>query len=252
MNVRNRITKLEQRVRSGGLSPQALRLLVKLVARRDALFWPHRMTGDYRVAVLQRQRAYLSGQRGLSAKADGRGQWRDAQAGRDELIAAGMVTASESGGQVTSLFITPAGDEMVSRFVSRLNLLSEVKELYERFQAIEGKPFIGPYRWFGEWAAFSISQESMTGRPSQWDPLTECVLPMLNAGLVVATSDSQYRAYYSLTGQQWPQDAPQRTQQSDSHEEVYLRAYDAERAALERIEAEDSSEVFIQLPNSKW
>jgi hypothetical protein len=243
MNLKSRLSKLEKTRRAAnGLDPKLVRTLVTVVARRDALFYPWRNLGNHRVAVLQRQRAYLAGSGGIATKADGKHEWKDAQAIRQSLIANGLVSAIHSGGQVQSVFVTARGDALACQVVARLNSLRSVIHLFEGLKELAPQYPPG----VPESALFGVE---LTGRPSQWEILTEAMLPILCAGLATSNSDVPGRVYYRPTGLEVPSmlEADETANRSDEQEETYIRAFNDERTTLEASIPDDPTEILIPM-----
>jgi|LakMenEpi03Aug12_release.lakeMendotaPanAssembly.Ray.scaffolds.fasta_scaffold1318533_1 hypothetical protein len=83
MRIRTRLAELERS--NGVVDIGDNQLLVTLLARRDALFWPHRHGGDSRLGIIQRQRQYLDGSVGIASKSDGKSNWKPMHEARQRL-----------------------------------------------------------------------------------------------------------------------------------------------------------------------
>jgi hypothetical protein len=242
-----RLSELEQTAETGvELSDSEKKMLVNILARRDAMFWPWRWSLGHQPPIVEircRQRDYLAGQVGIAAKADGKLQWKDAHYIRQRLVAAKMVFATHSSGQVQSLFLTPLGEETARRLVGdRLHTLSspEVKRLYAAIllhRLVHNAP-IREHELFG---CVGV------GDPSQWDAETEVALPLLTAGIVRAETDTICRIVYAIVDDVELKDAPtvDHITAEERWEDVYLRAFDDERNVLRSAEPRDADEIFI-------
>lgn len=242
-----RLSALEQTAETGvELSDSEKTMLVSILAKRDALFWPWRWSLGHQppiVEIRNRQRDCLNGTRGITAKAGGQAQWKDAYFIRQRLIAAKLVTANVSGGQVTSLFLTADGELTARSLVGeRLYKLGdpEVKRLYAAIllhRHVHNRP-IREHELFGR---------ECEGDPSQWEHHTERVLPLLTTGLVKAESDTTCRILYVVVGDGAEIVEPSTMSlPSDSKwDQVYIRSFNSERTTLGSVEPRDRDEIFI-------
>jgi hypothetical protein len=231
-----RLAKLENSSGCGQLSEDAQRLLVQLLARLDAIFWPFRThEGSYRAEVRRIQREYLSGVGGLRAASQGESNWKAGHYTRNELIGASLVTAHVDGGQVTGLRLTAQGIADARAMVGdRLHPLHSqgpqiVRELLRRHQGewVRENDLFGPDACVGD-------------NPSTWDHLTEYVLPLLREGLVESNSDLWRRVYYrAVDGAEIPSEPPSGLTEQPWADGLYVSAFDSERAALRRLECSD-------------
>lgn len=226
----------------------AYQLLVQLLARRDALFWPWRTHGGHRAVIKERQRDYLAGRVGLSAKADGQSNWKEMQEARRTLLEQQQATANFSGGQVTSLFLTPQGEADARALVgSRLCTVADAKQLIDRLRTVEGDTPLGA-NWVSEGLLFEVE---LDGDPEQWQALTEYVLPLLAAGIVEANSDVQGRVFYKLAPEaDIPETPTSKLAAADEFDAVYLAAFDAELRALQQLTTTGGG-VVIPIPCSR-
>jgi len=245
--LNSRLDELEKRTKTDGqLSPSAREMLVEVLAKRDALFWPWRMTKSYQppmTEIRHRQREYLSGVAGVSAKGSGsQSDWKSAHELRRELIAAGMLKPASSGGQVTSVFLTPSGESTAKALVGfrfpsdrvcqlvflLLQTLTDDRQAPVREHVLLGCPSFGD--------------------PSSWDAMTEQMLPALVCGAARSTPDGCGRILYSFTpGAEMPEAIVVDVASEDWAEDVYLDVFDSERVALENTEPRDVTECFIPI-----
>lgn len=218
-----------------------LKMLVDLVARRDALFSPWRTPVRDPIcqrfsAIRQRQVDYLSGVRGSAAKATGRDKWKDTHHVRNGLLARGWASATSAGGQVTSLIVTELGDATAQPSISKDH--STVKDAL---------PYLGMIRRFGSLSESTLNQRELTGDPTAWASFSELLLPLLVRGLVTAASDTQGRLFYAAgTGE--PVEPPAVAQAVVPWAfDYYFKVYHSERLSLEQISTE-GGEVYIPVP----
>ena len=249
MRLATRLKTLESTGPSAELSRAELLLLVSLLARRDALFWPWRFIAGRKVPhceIRLRQREYMDGTQGLTAKADGRSQWKEIHFVRQRLIGAGFVSANHSGGQVTSLFLSTLG-ETTARFLVGDRLHScdsmESQVFYRLLQLkFDGKPI----------RESVLFNRDCIGVPTDWDGLTEMVLPLLTAGCVRCDSDTIGRVAYSPTDIPLPQHVTVAVDADWDFDDAYCQSFNAERKHLETVEARDSDECYIPLSATGW
>jgi len=247
--LKSRIDSLEQHS-SVDITQADRRMLISLLARRDALYWPWRFQMEsfrHIPEIRRRQREYLDGSIGLSAKADGRSQWKDAHAMRQRLIASGYVTANHSGGQVQSVFLSPLGEAVARALVG------------DRLHTIEtALPFFAYLKIMSEQPTGAVVRESVlfnrpcVGCPQDWEHMTDRVLPFLTAGMVDALSDTQGRTCYRPIHFNFPAQVNVDIAADDEADDLYLQAFDAERTILENCEPRDIHEIHIPLPASGW
>lgn len=245
--IKDRLAKLEQAAPASGLSIDAERMLVDLLARRDAMFWPWRShRGSYRAEVKRLRREYLSGRGGLKARSQGEQNWKAGHFTRNELIASGSVTAQLDGGQVTGLRLTPQGvadaRAMIGDRLHTTNTKATIAAwiILSRFEGCEHSG-----KWMIENALFG-DDVCAGDNPTAWDESTELVLPLLACGAVESCSDSWHRVYYRATeGYQLQPEPLSKLQERPWADKAYVKSFDHERAALQRLEATDGS---IELP----
>ena len=235
MRIKTRLAELERA--NGTVDVGDNQLLVQLLGRRDAMFWPHRHHGDSRLGVHQKQRAYLDGSIGLSAKADGKINWKSMFEARQRLISSGFLSALYSGGQVTSLFITPLGEAYARALVG-----SRLKTIH---QGVFAYVLIPADSWISESELFG---QNLLGNPEDWNDMTELVLPLLVSGLVKSSSDIHGRCGYRRTAEKLLEDPPCVDVECDeAMDSIYIKAFNAERQSLKQCEPLDTNEVFIPL-----
>lgn len=237
MRIRTRLAELERA--NGVVDASDNQLLVTLLGRRDAMFWPWRHHGDSRLGIHQRQRDYLHGNVGLSAKADGKINWKSMFEARQRLISGGFLNALFSGGQVTSLFITPLGEAYARRLVGdRLKTINAVAIVYV---------VLPTDRWMSESELF---RENLIGDPETWNDATELVLPLLTSGLIESSSDNVGRVGYRRTSKELPDEPEIDVAVDESMDSIYVRSFNEERKSLQQCEPLDNNEVFIPLSAS--
>ena len=249
--IRTEIKALKESSGNVETSADDLNLLIDLVGRRDAPFYPWRFqTSDFSrqrnyPAILDRHRAYLSGAYGISAKAQGRGDWKTLHYSRRKLIDAGLVTATLSGGQVTSLYPTELGEATVAAMAGLPTLRGAALVILEYLTRNPGINWV-----YGVGLSESkLFQRELVGNPDDWQDLTDLTLPLLVRGLVMATFDTKGRVFYGIKSINLPEAAVSTAEYSDAAVDRYIAAYNAERAQLERLEYE-GNEVFIPWPAS--
>ncbi len=230
------------------LTPAAKILLVQILGRRDAMFWPWRWTLTYRPPMCEirnRQRDYAAGVSGIAAKASGAGDWKHAHELRNSLIASGMTTAVRSGGQITSQFLTAKGEAtgrtLVGHYLARYH--DEGSEVLARLKAL-----------VEETGCSAVAETVLWGRPcfgdpSDWDYLTERILPCITAGLVRVEQDTVGRiVFIPVEGATEPERIVVDVEADPQFLGVYLKSWSDERSVLERCEPRDSDEVFVPNP----
>lgn len=230
------------------LSPAGCRLLVEILAKLHALFWPWRWTLSHRppmTEIVARQRDYAAGVVGIAVKAAGRSDWKTSHELRQSLIASGHLTATHGGGQITSMFLTPLGEAVARGLVGdRLHsfhgtgvvILARLKALVE------------------ETNVSAVAETVLWGRPcfgdpSDWNDLTEMVLPCIVAGLVKVEQDTVGRiVYIPIPDAQEPPEIGVDVQPDETLDAIYLKAWDNERATLSRCEPRDPDDCFVANP----
>lgn len=250
MRLKTRLARIETREANTAPSRGECALLVSILARRDALFWPWRSNRSYRPPIPEihrRQREYLSGQIGIAAKADGQQNWKDAHAARQNLIAGGYVTATHSSGQVQSVFLTPLGEAYARALVGdRLSTCRSAMSLLVRLHDLSCQTSVAAVR---ESVLFN---RDLVGDPSEWNSLTEIVLPFLACGVVKADNDAQGRVAYTPTDVAFPSEPQVEIEAEDCFDECYVNAFDSERHVLQIARPRDESEIVIPLPATGW
>ena len=247
MRLETRLKNLEAFEPSAGLSRPEKKLLVSLLGRRDALFWPWRFQVNSNipfVEIYRRQREYLDGSVGLQAKADGKGAWKQAHETRQRLIAVGFLKANHSGGQVVNVFLTPIGEATAMALAGPgLSTLQDIetralREILRRDGGV-----------MRESTLFGIP---CVGDPSDWNRYTQFALPLLTSGLVSCHSDTVGRACYRLVSEELPEVIDVNVQFEEAMGDAYIRAFNNERLVLEGCTPRDPHELFIPLPESGW
>ena len=248
--LKTKLDRLEQQAGTiGELTPAAKMLLVELLARLHALFWPWRWTLTYQpphCEIKARQRDYLNGVVGISAKSSGRQNWKSAHELRQSLIASGHLTATHSGGQIVSMFLTPLGEAtgraLVGDYLATFH--DEGREVLERLRRLvvltERTAVAETVLW----------GRACHGDPQTWDYLTERVLPLLNAGLVRCEPDTTGRVIYiPIEGVPEPEkiDVPN-VEPDPQYLQLYLKCWSDERNNLERCKPRDPAECFVPNP----
>jgi hypothetical protein len=244
--LNTRINALESRT-SDDLSHSDRMLLVSLLAKRDAMFWPWRLTFDCTTPyaeIRDRQREYISGVSGIAIKADGKSEWKTAHATRQRLIASGMITATHSSGQVSSVFLTPRGEAVARALVGpRLQTCETAKRVFIML-VLKMKTTENPI--VRESVLF---ERTCNGNPSDWDADTEQVLPFLTSGVVLAVPDTVGRVLYRpVEGIEFPESIEVDIESSEEFDNLYLKTFEDERQMLEHVEPRDSNEIFIPCP----
>lgn len=248
--LNSRINELEQQTRPDGtLTGPEKTMLVSVLARRDALFWPWRVTASVRPPIPEiraRQREYLAGSSGVSARADGRSQWKSSHETRQGLVAAGMLQAVGANGETVSVGLTPLGDATAQALVG--------DRLATRRDAFVGLAFM---RAFSDPIGTPVRESVLfripcTGSPSDWEERVERMLPLLTSGVVRADSDTIGRVLFTLTGSELPEAIVVNVQAEEVFDSVYIQAFDGERNALENTEPRDPSEIYIPMSASLY
>ena len=244
----SRLTKLEQRNSTDGtLSHNAKRMLVEILGRFHALWWPWRFQLNSKISFTEircRQRECLSGITGIQARGSGReADWKSSHETRIELIASGLVTGIGAAGQISSVLLTRKGEGIAWGLVgSRLadGRQSQIAFLLLEVLTDERQTPIREHE---------LLQCPSFGNPEDWNDKTETMLPLLTCGVVRATSDTTGRILYSFTkGDKPPEPEAVGVEPEDWCDSAYLTAYNAERAFLSSVEPRDPHEVFVPIP----
>ena len=248
IRLNKRLDALESANSSVAVSLDADRLLVSLLGRLDALFWPFRShTGSYRAVVRARQLDYISGKCGLSAKSQGQENWKVQHYTRAELTTAGLCTAITSGGQVTALRLTPAGlCDATSMVGDRLATLANhptmvLLELIRRFEGCEHSG-----KWLLENNLFG-SEVCVGDNPNAWEFAIDFLQPLLRCGVIESTSDLYHRVYFRLVDGVVILEEPVSTRQIEPWADaLYIASYNAERESLQRLQCDDGG-IYIPM-----
>ena len=247
IRLAKRLNALEQAAPSG-LSVDADKLLVSLLGRLDALFWPFRShTGSYRAVVRARQLDYIAGLGGLSAKAQGQENWKVQHYTRTELTTAGLCTAITSGGQTVALRLTPAGLADAATMVGdRLATLAgqPTRILLELIRQHEPSSHSG--KWILENDLFG-SDICQGDDPNEWEFAIDFLQPLLRCGVIESTSDLYHRVYFRLVDGVVIPDLPVSTRQVEPWaDDLYIASYNTERESLQRLRCDDGG-IFIPM-----
>ena len=246
------LDNLERDQPSTGLDASCKNVLVSLLARRDALFWPWRCSsGNLHSSqilsdIYRKQRDMLSGQVGTKIKADGKSSWKSAHELRQRLIAYKMIVANHSGGQITDVVLTGLGESTARALVgSRVHRFDGVGVLLERLKLLTEElkqQCIFESTLFGQ---------IIQGDPSDFDHLHELTLPLLTAGVAKSVPDTVgHVAFRLIPGATEPVEPTVDVQSDVVYDDLYLKEYERERLALYNAEPSDSCEVYIPMPAS--
>lgn len=232
---------------------QAERLLIVILARRDAMFWPHRLLkNDAACAVRERRQEYVSGAYGISLKASGSFRWKSAERERNYIIENGWARGVYSGGQTTSLILTPAGEARARAMVGdRLSTIATAKPLIERLERLKTSPDGMDY--FGEaWTSESeLFEIPCYGSSEDWDHKTETILPALIAGLVTSNWSSAGHVWYSLKhGYEIPEIVESEGKSDPDWDDLYITTANSEWQSIDGWKPKRSCDVWIPLPVS--
>lgn len=187
--LHRRLSKLEQ---TESLSQGSSEMLVSLLGKLDALFWPCRFAdASWLPSLIELRRNYLSRAQGLGASAEGREAWKAAHRHRSELIKQGYAIAVTSSSQVTGLRLTPIG-EVTARHLLDIPTRAAAPWMQERLSG--GFRYLNR-QWVSESELYRLGE--LHGDSSQWDRLTEFVAPWLTCGAVDCRADLRGRVYYS-------------------------------------------------------
>lgn len=242
--LNSRIDRLEQQTgTSGELSMPAKVMLVEIFGRVHALFMPWRYQIRRPVPMPEiktRQRQYLKKTSGVSARADGRGQWKSASELRQSLVAAGMIEAIGANGETTSVILTNLGLATAARLIGSRLATNQGAALAVVETAIKISWYGSPIR---ESVLFGVS---CVGDPGDWERYEEQMLPALVAGVARTDSDTEGRILYALTGLEMPEPPVVDIEpEEDIFDPVYMAAFNTERAYLTTVEPSDPMECYI-------
>ncbi len=195
--LRSELKSLRQQASVEASDDELLRLLVELVARRDAIFFPwrpigHQAVGDF-PAILEAQANYLDGVCGVQARAAGRDTWKDLHFLRRKLIDAGFARPVKKSGQVTSLIITETGHATAWQIVDGSPSMPDTALLI--YELLQRKPYQSESHLFAR---------ELYGDPAEWLELTELVMPLLVRGVVAQSVDTVGRLFYYPTARELP------------------------------------------------
>lgn len=244
MGIKQRLDSLERRSATGSdLSSRSRGGLLRLLGKLDALFYPWRVSARdqqhlrSQAEIVRRQIAYRSGLEGLTLKASGASDWRDAQQVRQELVAAGLATAILASGQIAGMFLTPIGESMARRLAG-LKTIADCAWVLSRIRRLQtAQRPVHERRLWGE---------DCTGDPSDWSHYEEGVLPLLSAGIVGSTSSTIGEVFYTATDID-PDPVVVEVDPDPDAFDVYVAAFNRERASLAECENE-TRDLWIPLP----
>ena len=246
--LNTKLDRLESQTGTDSLSPAGKRLLVEILARRDALAWPWRLQLGYQPPLCEiktRWKEYQSGICCIAAKASGAGDWKHAHELRNDLIASGMTTAVRSGGQITSMFLTPLGEAtgraIVGDYLATFH--DEGSEVLARLKALVEETGVAAVAECVLWGRRCV------GNPSEWNYLTERILPCITAGVVRVEPDTVGQiVFIPVDGVTEPERIVVDVQADETFLPIYLKAWSDERSVLERCEPRAPDECFIPNP----
>lgn len=243
-NLAKRLERVERHTSTEATS-EAAEMLVTVLGRRDALFWPWRTCDLFRGEIRARERDYLAGTIGVSAKAEGKENWKGAHFSRNELIERGLVTAIYSSGQVTGLRLTLQGEADARALVGLPGIMPFILERLKQAVGFEW----GGCRYVSESAFWNTD---LTGDPTEFQHLTEAFLPLLTCGAVQAKTDAWGIIYYTdFSLADCPPELPpivvSELSEVPGLHSRYIAAFNAERRSLMRLR-NDSGEIVMPLP----
>jgi hypothetical protein len=250
-NLKKRLADIESKTAAAALDRRESELLVSILARRDSLMWPWRFTISSKTPfaeIRRRQVEYFSGTAGIAVRADGKADWKTAAELRQRLIAAGLITATHSGGQVQSVFLSALGESMARGLVGD-RLATFHKEgvlVLARLRELSAATSVKAVRESVLW------NHACTGCPNDWDHYNELALPLLTSGLAVASSDTEGRIAYTPTDVPEPEEPVVNVESDPMFDDLYLKSFADERNMLEVCEARDPHSVFVPMPSTGW
>ena len=246
LSIARRIRDAE-RSATGTTTGDHHRLWCELVGRRDALFWPWRDATNA-LPVVQRRRAFLAGAEGIAVRADGRAAWKPSHEARRQLLDAGWATGRFASGQVTSLFVTEAGDAVARAIVGDLPGPLDSLLPLARLRVYTGKPFCGR-DWVAEADLFDLPPDADC--PRDWDRESGRILPALVRGWADSRCDAYGRIYFTpATDVAIPELVDSDAAEHPDAWDWYIAAFKAERDALRVAEPADPAEIVVPLPAS--
>jgi hypothetical protein len=244
--LHNRLSRIESQ-KPTSMTADAQKLLVSLLGRRDALFYPWRCIGSHRGSIARMTREYFAGKLGMTARSQGESNWKTGHHNRNELVAAGQCTATVSGGQVTGLLLTPKGESDARALVGDRLSNGEFNAVLVALMLERSDRDYGDRKWCSEYALFELPNHG-AGDPASWQHLTEWVLPLLVAGAVVANCDAWGRVYYSVCDNaEIPAPLTSELAATDEFDSVYVKSFNSERVELGKLDDADG-EILIPIP----
>lgn len=230
-----------ERQTTDGLGEGALTMLVSTLGKVDAMFFPWRFSGSFRGAVAVMQQEYRAGKYGIAARGAGLEQWKSSCNERAELQAAGLATAITAKSQTIGISLTPEGMALSRALTSTPSSIELGVKLLQRKQA----------DWRNGWCSESVLFErDLTGDPSEWERLTEAMVPSMIAGCVKANNDCDGRVYYHLEKPEFIAELDNDRKPEQWAVDSYLEAYKSERRALQRLE--DNDGLIIPIPRGGY
>jgi hypothetical protein len=221
-------------------SDETRSMLVEVLARRDAVFFPWR-TPELVAKMRPIQRGLLDGTRGVSARAAGRQEWKSFHASRLALIENGFCSAIGNQ-EVSTLRLLPLGEVVARTWVSHeLSTPFESAFIVDKMRTLQGREFLGK-RWYSESEVFGLE---LHGDPSDWAQLLGMVLPALTEGVLEANCDVHGRVFFSFTGKDFTEQPTTKEPLRPTLWRTYSKAFDAERSRLETLEPEDAAALVI-------
>ncbi len=232
--------KIEEQT-SEGLSDGALSMLVATLGKLDAMFYPWRSIGSFRGAVAVLCGQYRAKQYGIAARGAGLEQWKSASNERAQLQNAGLAIATTAHSQTTGLVLTPEGLSMARALTGTPGRIEVGVRLMQSKQA----------DWRNGWCSEStLFGRELSGNPSDWEELTELVVPAQIAGCVYANCDCDGRVFYRLDSQEFTELPPCDRKPEQWAVDAYLQAYKTERRALQTLE--DNDGLIIPIPKGGY
>ena len=241
-SLKAKVAKLSAAKSGGSQSREADLMLVSLLGRRDALYWPWRTGECNQWEVEKARRRYKDGSHGITFRAQGRSDWKASHYLRNQLIDSGVVTANYKNGQVSSLFLTDQGEADARAMVgSRLMVAWQVADVMRAaLETFDGR-LIGPFKWVSEVALFgSVDSVKKSYSPDDFYDYMEQLLPLVIVGCVRVQSDTLGALYYA-----WQEGAPipppveSQREPSRDFEVAYIAAFNSESSVLSKIVCND-------------
>lgn len=246
MTIQKMIAKVTAVERATSTTPEsdgASRMLVATLAKLDALFFPWRQQGDFRGAISATQRSHFEGKYAIAARGSGFEQWKSAANERAELQRAGLAKIVTAKSQAVGLKLTAEGLSVARGLVGAIESIALGIAMLKAAEA----------KWRNKYCSESdLFGTQLVGDSSQWEQLTEFMLPSLIAGCVFANSDCDGRVYYRLQHEDYVEPpAHERREPEQWAIDCYLEAFATERVALSKLENTDGG-LVIPMPRGGW